>query len=157
MKGDKHAQLFHWNTPRAHHPSSIALQGAIFIPNSVLAWYEYDRQRTDRNTPIIIQHNVIIFVHVIINIIIIYIIMIIINDFSISEGDVMRRLYGDEGKWGHLLLLYPLVYLISELNYKEINQYDSGTEQHQIHMPSLFQFCFSHSWEGRIVCSVNYG
>lgn len=122
MRGDKHARLVPSNTLRAHHPSSIVLQSAIFIPSSVLTWYEYDRQRTDRNTRVIIQHNIINFIHVIINIIIINIIMIIINGFCRSEGDVMRRLYGDEGKWGHLLLLYPLVHLISELNYwREIN------------------------------------
>lgn len=128
------------------HPSSIALQGAIFIPNCVLAWYEYDRQRTDRNTHIIIQHNIIIFVHVIINIIIINIIMIIINGFCLSEGDVMRRLYVDEGKLGHLLLLYPLVHLISELDYRrEINMTVERSYTRYTTCPPSFNFVFSHS------------
>lgn len=139
MRGDKHAQLLHSNTWRAHQLCKVP----FLIPSSALTWYEYDRQRTHHNTHIIIQHNIIIFIHAIINIIIINIIMIIINGFCPSEGDVMRRLYGDEGKWGHLLLLYPLVHLISELNYWRENQHDSGTELHQIpaHPPS-FNFVF---------------
>lgn len=148
-EGDERRQActaFPFKHMRAHHPSRIALQGAIFIPNCVLAWYEYDRQRTDRNTHIIIQHNVVIFVHVIINIIIINIIMIIINGFCPSDGDVMWRLYGDEGKLGHLLLLYPLVHLISELDYRrEINMTVERSHTRSTTCPPSFNFVFSHS------------